>query len=1038
MANIDVNVTEMTSNCDSLTTIKGENDLNIKGKGTSNNSIKELGIIFFDGLDSYVDSLDLTIDKYKTAMSGYLSSLTGVSSYETSYSPDYPSIGTPGNANTTVTNTEQSGDGEKEDENRDTEEEPQKVKNSKTGNDPGDNDDTNDDVTNTTNSGEAEKPTDPKDTNEDVAGTEGSNGANEPGENNDTNEDVTGTEGSTGGSNPGENQDTTENINTVGPSGGGGTGGGPTRSTESTVDDTENSGSVATDVTDVINDSFDVLKTDDSDEAKTVADLVTASLTDVNHLGDSSNATLLGAVGGAISNISGAGLAGIAGVLGGIGAIAATVAAAGVSSSGSTGGTSLTDVMGDNPNYGGVALSGEMQQFIGGVISGATGISVAELLSGTYPEALETGNNVFNGLMSMFKEAGNLTKEDFAFALSGEPYSFRNLSQSQKEDAFFAITSLVDKYGSIDNLLAHSEEVIEYFQKIGSSYDAVKGLLSMNSQEICDALKGLFDRNNPNIGGIAITPEARDFIKNFLEQFTGMSLEELLNGNHNEELRKAIEALLDMLELYQALGEMSKEEFEKYINDLLKGKFKEVCGINTFTVKSLKSFLGSVGARNRLPFNTFIQNKVLLQSALSEFSGLKEELRGMHSIDEPEIQDALRTLFSSGRFAAGGMQIGNSSKMTVKFMLDAVCKYHNMPFEELLNNTEHATLIYSYIYELYKYMSFIKMFNTLKINDLQSRVIRMFQGKQLGLLGFSSDQIGTIKNTIETFCKEKNLRVRGFLNNVSSFPVVVNLLEGNDAFKRLTIIFDEISGLPLLVILFNLIESWKEDFKDRMNNVISFLNRKRLEKITSSVSDKVKESIKVANKDNLVNLVNSMYDKSDDELLKLLDKIFKGEKNDIESDASGMCLCYLIKLYLFGLSSYYNISVEDLLKDARYNNYIKYLLKYVPNYYDYIKYEDLFNDKYLFRFFNDLYVGKYPLLLGMTADYLVPIEREYVTIANYKNLNIKVYLSNNMYANEVANVMKKNPQSFFMSFFGDKNDYVLQKIIYNIFSNYRR
>ena len=61
-----------------------------------------------DGLDEYVDTLDSTIDKYKNGMVGYMTALVGVSPYETSYVPNYPTITVPGNTNSDVSNTENS------------------------------------------------------------------------------------------------------------------------------------------------------------------------------------------------------------------------------------------------------------------------------------------------------------------------------------------------------------------------------------------------------------------------------------------------------------------------------------------------------------------------------------------------------------------------------------------------------------------------------------------------------------------------------------------------------------------------------------------------------------------------------------------------------------------------------------------------------------------------------------------------------------------------------------------------------------------
>ena len=72
-------------------------------------------------------------------------------------------------------------------------------------------------------------------------------------------------------------------------------------------------------------------------------------------------------------------------------------------------------------------------------------------------------------------------------------------------------------------------------------------------EEICNAMRGLLDPNSPNIGGIPISKEVRDFIINYLQQITGLPINELLNGSHNEELAAALNDLLGVLNVFKVL-----------------------------------------------------------------------------------------------------------------------------------------------------------------------------------------------------------------------------------------------------------------------------------------------------------------------------------------------------------------------------------------------------------------------------------------------------------------------------------------------------
>ena len=1063
MAKIDIDIANEETNVAALqaadTTLQTDFSDIVSGGGASS-SINFLNIQYFSTLEEHVGKVPPEDKKYIDAVGEiYTKDLVDdgiLPDYTSSYEGKFTTVSS---SDLTSDKTEDTTDGKDADDTDKADDTTEKTEDTTTGGN-GDStsnpEDTTESTENTTEGSEAEETSEVEETTETAENTsEGGSGeeTSTPGEGSGNAQNTTGGGTGEGSSTPGEgsgNAEQTTGGGTGEETSGPGEGGGKARNSiaggsafgPSSPEDGAGSatGSVLGGLADEAGTSGAGENTTTNTGAGSIADLVASVINGTTGLlGTQAGGTdsLLGAVGGAIQGVSGAGLAGIAGILGGLGALAAGGFAA-TQSGGKSGGTSLKDIMNaDKPSYGGQGISQEMAQFIAGVVSGTTGLTVSELLSGSYPEALAVGQQAFDGMMSLFSEGGKISADEFAFALSGEPYSFMGLTDYQKENAFLNIASMIDQYGGVEGTLSHLDEIIARFKGIGDSADAIRDLIGRTPAEQIEALRGLLDSGNPNIGGTPISREARDFIIKFLENYTGFSIQDLLSGAHPKELQDALAALLEMLEVFEALGNMTREEFEQYIKDLLNGKFAGACGINTFTVKSFKVFLNSVCTRNSLGFADLINSKALLVSALKEYSALKVEIHAMEGLNEQEIGNAIAKFFATGTLIVNGVSVSSNSRAIIKYMLDALCLYLNVSLEELLNNEAHSSMIYLNIHELYKYMVFIGIFVTMNINALQNKMTLMFQGKIMGLLGFTSDEIGESKKILEDYSRKNDIKLDDLLKNPASSQVLFALLKDDDAFKRVCIIFDDLNDNALQVTLANLIDSWKQDFKERMNNVIGFVNRKRLTKIIESTKDNTRSSISLATPDAIAAEIEELLGKSEDELKALLGKIFRGEKNELDGKSLGYSLNYLLRLYLYGLSSYFKVSCELLLKDNRYYDYITYYIRFVPYYLDVIGIDNMFNDNYLFTFFNRVYSGQYPLLIGIDNNKLANLEREFMGIANYKNINISQLLSNTTYADEVVAIVRKDQTNVFMNLFIEKSNYEIQYIINNMITNYK-
>ena len=232
-------------------------------------------------------------------------------------------------------------------------------------------------------------------------------------------------------------------------------------------------------------------------------------------------------------------------------------------------------------------------------------------------------------ILNYANEFEKLLKEEIEFGMSGLPYTFTNLSEQETDLALQEIASLVDHYGGLEGLLEHYDEVHEFLQNVGRAFDVLEPIMNLSIEEKINALRGLLDEENPNINGELISQEAKKFIIEYLETITGLSIDELLSGNHNEELKNALPSLLSILKVLKALGNLSYEELKTFLYDLINGRFKDLCGITSQNVALLKNYLNEEAEKISITYSELVSNsdyKDELKKIITKFANSKYEI----------------------------------------------------------------------------------------------------------------------------------------------------------------------------------------------------------------------------------------------------------------------------------------------------------------------------------------------------------------------------------------------------------------------------
>ena len=998
MAEVKVDITAARSDVQKFTT--NNNELKTEYGNLKNNvssGISEFGIVYFSELEKYVNDMHLKNDRYQLGANQYLDDLTDFQTsivYNETDVSKFPSLGDAGNDGS-IDKTKKGGSGA-----RGGEIGPEDTTIGNADGSQGDPDtgtDPNGDNGNVDNAqgnqGDPDTGTDPNGDNGNVDNAQGNQGDS------DTGGDTSGTGGDVGDSegkegDPDTGSDPLDDFGKVSQSLGESHGG---RSTGDDIGGTE--GDVAEAISE--QEAEDLL----AELLGSTDDTVTSAQ------GQSAAAGLAEAINGTGQDVhkGGVGLGALAAILGTIAAGGLGVGAAAGAKKGDNSLGTITDST--SARFDGKQLSPSMSGLLGEIAAGASGYTVAELMSGNFPEGVTSAMNAIDTVMNVVTEAGISTQEEMDFAMSGMPYQLAGLSKEQMNNLYLELGSLIDKYGGIENFI-ESAQARAFIEDMASAYDTIKNLLGKNIDEIRSALRGLLDPNNPNIGGIPVSKEVRDFILNFLKEMTGLSLEELLDGTHDEELMTALEELLEMLEIFKCLSTMTKEELRQFLYDLLDGKFPELCGITPFTAKTLKDYLATFAKRmgfNPLDLYNVVSRVDALRTGIKEYSQSKITLRALSTITISNVQEVLNKINRGELVTLQNRNIDGLTVYLVRSCLNVVARYHKCSVDELINNDANKVELLDLVTNLYKYAIFNGMFCTLKPDMLFARMNAMNSGKNFGLNGFTFMDIKSLKDACEDYAFKSNIKPKDLYVNKAHAGVFKQILVSNDIFIKLMLLFENLSDVSIQVLMNNLIIAWEEAFKERLQNLLNYANKKRVDNLTVSASEDTISNMRVVSEDALKAGIDKIMEVSGDEFYNLLLNVYQNKKAKFDLTPE---LIYLIKLFLLIISIDQKLAVVDLMNndDAKY--LIKELLPFVKLYPSKVSNRgDFFKLKPCSEFIGSVLGGYYPDLLGYSGDKYKVLVDTYYGIAQRMGLNVKECLGNIAHAAEIANYVANDQKN---------------------------
>ncbi len=752
--------------------------------------------------------------------------------------------------------------------------------------------------------------------------------------------------------------------------------------------------------------------------------------------GTGTTAGLTQAIQGTDSNVKQSGLG-----IGALAAIIGTIAAGGAGVAGAIhGGGKTEDSVGSiadgNGHYNGQELTPGVQSMLGGIVSAASGCTMAELLSGTAGIACEHGMNSLATVMNLVNEAGVLSNEEFEFAMSGEPIEFYELSPYEKEQLYINLAAMVEKCGGVEAFV-NSEEARQYIKDLGDTYPILKDLMNKSPEEICEALKGLLS-DSPTLDGVPISKNARNFIIDLLQKLTGLNINELLNGRHLEELVKALLEVLAILKGFHILSKLSKEDLKKYIDDLMNGKFPELCGIDPLCVRTFKDYMMSYASNvvgcSYIELYTSEGRLAQLQACIKVYSEIKRGLGVIVKAKDIDTLEMLTRVYKGEAVNVGGYNVNGTLAFALKSLVNAFAKYKNATVEAILTDKSNLGIMKSYVEKLYKYALFQGMFATLHEHDIYTRINDMMKGLNFGLLGFNFLEIETIKKANEEYAQKNNLKVADMLKDISFAPIIREYLTNNDTFIRLMIIFDGLNDAAIQKLIANLMVAYDADFKYRLQNLIIYANKKRIMKLISNKDEDIISKLRLKTPEEIDKELLVINGTVGEEYFNDLAALYSGTK---KKEGLSKEVSFLVKLFLLVSSVSQKLAVKDMLMNSDGKLLVKETINGIRFYPEkFADTKNFFDFDELSKFISYVIEGRYPDLLGYTGERYTKYTDVYYNVANAKGINVKDLLGNGTFCIDVAKYIENDANNPIIRIYvRELNEASTQRFMYNFVFN---
>lgn len=361
----------------------------------------------------------------------------------------------------------------------------------------------------------------------------------------------------------------------------------------------------------------------------------------------------------------------------------------------------LTSLLGDNPTINGFTIPVEVRDYILAQIQAKTGLSLEQILSGNYPEALDAA---FAEVLAILESYGinalYSTKEklDVLSGLMGDTPTINGIAiPSEIRDKILAQIQAATGL-TLEQILSG-----QYPEMVELAFSEMLGIVqlygifgSVSQEEMEQFMDHLLEGQYPDVCGItSVTAKTmRDYLLT-IAAVNGITVEELLsNPQYADYLKQQLSDFAASQEEILSILMLDNSSLQAFLLGIYDGDSVTINGIaiSETTANLIRVYLDNLALSLGISVETLLtdpQYQEVLRKAMNDLNKYLSFMDLMTLMESEEIQARLLQMLNGER--AGLLGFTNENLTEFNNILEDYAVANNTTRDDLLTNTEFAT-----------------------------------------------------------------------------------------------------------------------------------------------------------------------------------------------------------------------------------------------------------------------------------------------------------------------------------------------------------
>lgn len=243
------------------------------------------------------------------------------------------------------------------------------------------------------------------------------------------------------------------------------------------------------------------------------------------------------------------------------------------------------------------------------------------------------------------------------------------------------------------------------------------------------------------------------------------NLDTFLESDVNADKIKQL--LLDSPNIPQEFKDQIKDAdskaVRKFIENMLKGKYPEVFGLNSVNLSIMHRYLEQIAKENGITVDQLIndlQYSDLLKEVLERFGNVTELFNELVKLAPEDFQTIMLKVYDGD----GTSELPLEDTDVVRNFVDYISEETDIPYEELLTDKEYASDLRDAAASFGKTSSFFKATSKFSDDGKKNNINNLYNGSNYKAYGMSMSDADQLKKELDTAAKANNTTTDKFLS----------------------------------------------------------------------------------------------------------------------------------------------------------------------------------------------------------------------------------------------------------------------------------